>query len=287
MMRSVNKNRILPIVIILIASSLIMGKASSAADSAPKPSIPEFTVRFVNASHPVTETNPYTGINETKLVSNDSIEVAIKNQPIDVSNGYVICFNVQAKPHFEGNWTEIYPLENRTSTYNGDGTFSFAEYISHDSPAQSNSTYTIIAFPVVPTELYQASGYDVQRYYTEEGEAEGMFFAFLSAIPYDGQVDFQVEALVGHGAQVFVNDHPLAPYPIGHYGRANAFDIASGWSSSQTIRIGGATSEAIPPSSEPATNTWETLQTQLIIGIIIVVVLLVTVSVLHWKKRKS
>jgi hypothetical protein len=139
----------------------------------------------------------------------------------------------------------------------------------------------------VPTELYQASGYDVQRYYTEEGEAEGMFYAHLSAIPYDGQVDFQVEGLVGHGAQVFVNDHPLAPYPIGHYGRAIAFDMASGWSSSQTIKIGAATSEAIPPPLVPAANTWETLQTQLIIGIIILVVLLVTASAVHWKKRKS
>jgi hypothetical protein len=105
MMRNLNKYQILPIVIILMASSLIMVKTSSAADSTPKPFVPEFTVRFVNASYPVTETNPYTGINETKLASNDSIEVIIKNQPLDASNGYVICFNVRAKPHFEGNWT--------------------------------------------------------------------------------------------------------------------------------------------------------------------------------------
>jgi hypothetical protein len=271
--------------VVLLASSLMV-VSSSSAQSIPKLSVPDFTTRYVNASYLVTTTNPYTGINETELVSNDSIEITIKNQPFGYSNTYGIYFNVRAKPHFEGNWTEIYQLENRASSYNSDGNFSFAEYVSHDSPTQSNSSYTNITFPVVPTELYQATGYDIQRYHTEVGVSEGLYYAFLSAIPYGGQVDFQIEALVGHDAQMYVNDHPLAPYPIGHYEQANAFDTTSGWSSTQTITIGGNTSEVIPPS-EPTTKTWETWQSGLIIGIAIMVVLLVSVSLVYWEKRKK
>ena len=281
---SVKKHAALLLIAMLSMSSLIVVEMVS-AQSIPRPSVPDITIRYVNSSYPVTTTNPYTGINETELVSNDSIEISIKNQPFGYSNTYGIYFNVRAKPHFEGNWTEIYQLENRASSYNSDGNFSFAEYVSHDSPTQSNSGYTNITFPVVPTELYQASGYDIQRYHTEVGVSEGLYYAFLSAIPYRGQVDFQVEALVGHGAQMYVNDHPLAPYPIGHYEQANAFDIASGWSSTQTITIGGSTSEAISPS-EPTTNTWETWQLELVVSIVIVVVLTASVSLVYWKKRK-
>ncbi len=82
---------------------------SGFAQVIPKPSVPEFTVRFVDASYSVTITNPYSGISETKQISNKSIEITIKNQVFNNSN-YQIYFNVQIKPHFSNNWTEIYPL---------------------------------------------------------------------------------------------------------------------------------------------------------------------------------
>jgi len=272
---SVKKHAALLLIAMLSMSSLIVVEMVS-AQSIPRPSVPDITIRYVNSSYPVTTTNPYTGINETELVSNDSIEITIKNQPFGYSNTYGIYFNVRAKPHFEGNWTEIYQLENRASSYNSDGNFSFAEYISHDSPTQSNSSYTNITFPVVPTELYQASGYDIQRYHTEVGVSEGLYYAFLSAIPYGGQVDFQIEALVGHGAQMYVNDHPFAPYPIGHYEQATAFDLTSGWSSTHTITIGGSNS---PPEPEPFPTTLFIASVSL--GALVGIGLLV-----YFKKRK-
>jgi hypothetical protein len=255
-----------------------------------KPSVPEFTVKFVNASYTVATTNPYTGINETWLVSNDSIEITIGNLPFDYSNDHTIYFNVRTKPHFEGNWTEIYHIENLTSSYNADGTFSFAEYISHDSPTQSNSSCTNITFPVVPTELYQASGYDIQRYYTEVGVKEGMYFAFLSAIPYEGQVDFQVEALAGHNSSYWYLQHPLFPQYGGFNSPAIAYDLTSGWSNTQTITIGGNTSAPIPPStpsSESTTNAWETWQLELVIVIVIMVFSVVSISLVYLKKQKE
>ena len=69
------------------------------AQAIPKPSVPEFTGKFVNASYSVTTTNPYTGANETQQIINDSIEVTIKNQPFDHSN-YQIYYNIRTKPHF-------------------------------------------------------------------------------------------------------------------------------------------------------------------------------------------
>jgi hypothetical protein len=229
--------------LILIASSLIIVKP--AHSSIPKPSVPEFTVKFVNASYSVTATNPYTGVSETQQISNNSIQVTIKNQPFDYSNNQIY-YNIRIKPHFADNWTEVYPLENLASSYNEDGTFSYAEYISPDSPTQSNSSYTIITFPVVPTELYQASGYDVQRYYSGVEGQEGTYFAFLSAIPAGGQVDFQVEALVGHDSQMWVIEHPFYPMFGGHFASAVAYGETSGWSNTQTLTINAAASTASP-----------------------------------------
>lgn len=67
------------------------------AQSIPTPSVPEFTVKFVNASYEVPtsySTDPYTGQNVTHssyFVENSSIELTITNQPfvsfIDNING--------------------------------------------------------------------------------------------------------------------------------------------------------------------------------------------------------
>jgi len=222
--------------------------SASAESSISKPSVPEFTVKFVNASYSVTTTNPYTGLEETELISNNKIEITINNQPFGYSD-FQIYYNIRVKPHFEGDWIEVYPLRNRTSSYNEDGTFSYSQYINDDSAPQSESSFTSITFPVVPTELYLASGYDIQRCYSGADGQEGTYFAVLSAIPDGAQLDFQVEASVGHYAQVYVNDHPLAPYPIGHYEQAVAFDMTSGWSSTQTITIDGNAPTTTPTAS--------------------------------------
>lgn len=230
-------------------------QASTESASIAKPSVPEFKVKFVNASYSVTTTNPYTGLDETKLVSNNSIEVTIKNQPFDYSNNQIY-YNIRVKPHFADNWTEIYPIQNMPSSYNGDGTFSYAEYMSRDSPTQSNSSYTVITFPVVPTELYQASGYDIQRYYSGEEGQEGTYFAFLSAIPAGGQLDFQVETLVGHTSQRWVIDHPFYPTIGGHFAPAFAYDGTGGWSNTQTLTIPDTSTSASPsPSTTPSLSS--------------------------------
>ena len=258
----------------LVVSSLVM-VGSAFAESVPKPSTPEFTVKFVNASYTITTTNSYTGVDETELVCNDSIEITINNQPFDHS-GVQIYYNVRVKPRFEDDWTEVYPLGNGTSSRSGDGGFSYALYINHDSTPQSESSCTIIAFPVVPTDLYLASGYDIQRYYSGSEGQEGNTFAFLSAIPDSGQVDFQIQALVGHDSQRWVIDHPLYPTIGGHFAPAVAYDGESDWSDTQTITIGESQTSTPEPTTQtsPTPNPHEEPQQigrEAILGIVVTV----------------
>jgi hypothetical protein len=216
------KSFALVLILLLTASSLIMVKPSFA--SITKPSVPEFNIKFVDASYNVTTTDPYTGINVTQQFDNNTIEVMIKNQPFAYSiNGltYHLYYNVRTKPHFVGNWTELYPIVERlSSAYNSSGN-SYSEYISNNSPPESTSEYTVLSFS--------------------------------ADYPPNAQVDFQVEAIIGHASQAWVIQHPFAPEYGGYYEPAIAFDEISGWSNTQTVTI--STSGASPsPSSSPAST---------------------------------
>ena len=56
--------------LLVLSRSVMVG--SVFAQSLTKPSIPEFTVKFVNASYTITTTNSYTGLDETEQVRNNS-----------------------------------------------------------------------------------------------------------------------------------------------------------------------------------------------------------------------
>ncbi len=254
----------------LIFSTIVGVFLNGFAQVIPKPSVPEFTVRFVDASYSETTTNPYTGISETKQISNKSIELTIKNQVFNNSN-YQIYFNVKIKPHFIDNWTEVYPLQKRANSSIIDGTFPTAEYINSGCPIQSNSSYTKISFRVVPTELYQAVGYDIQRYYSGEENQEGRYYPILSAIPFDAQLDFQVAVLIGHASQYWVIEHPTYPSIGGYFTVAVAYDSRSDWSNTQTISIGNNVSQ------------WQII---LIVFAVIFVVVIVF-ALIYFKKHKA
>jgi hypothetical protein len=248
------------------------------AQSIPKPSIPEFTVKFVNASYSVTTTNPYTGANETQQISNNSIKITINNQFFDNSNNQIY-YNIRTKPHFAENWTEVYPIQNRTSSYNGDGTFSFALYIDDSSP-KLNSSYTTIAFPVVATEYYGESGYDIQRYYSGDIGQEGEYFAFLHGIPANAQIDFQVEALVGRNSTYWYVQHPLFPQYGGFNEPAIAYDSNSGWSNTQTIPIGEISASPTSTPTVPEFSLWT-------IPLLLTIMLALAGLVICFKKQKQ
>jgi hypothetical protein len=235
--------------VIFVTSCLTLPIAKPVnAQLVPTPSIPQFNIKFVNASYTSTTTNSYTGQSQTQLINNNSIEITIKNQPYDYSNNdspYQIYFNIRIKPHFSNtdNWTEVYPLENLTSSSaNTNGIFPYAWYIY--SPVQSNSTSTIISFQAVPTDVYpQATGYDI-------------YGTPFYGIPIDSQLDFQVEALVGHNSTYWYIQHPFTPTYGGFSVSAVAYDLASGWSNTQTITLGETafTSTTSTPIFTPPTD---------------------------------
>jgi len=258
-MSSIGKGFALILILIMAIScvSLFMTKPAL-AQSIPKPSVPTFTTKFVNASYNVTTTNSYTGKSETQQISNDSVEITIKNQQLDYSiNGlsYQIYFDVRAKPHFADNWTELYPLENLTSSHNNVA-FSYAQYID-DSLPQSISSYTISTLPVLSTDIYgaSASSYEIQTFYSGNENRNSGYASFLTAIPYGGQVDFQVEAFIGHNSTYWYIQHPLFPTYGGLYEPAIAYDSSSGWSSTQTITIGENSTSSSPTPNSTSTPT--------------------------------
>jgi hypothetical protein len=235
-MGNTNKDFWLLLVIILAVSSLMMIE-SAFAQSIPKPSVPEFTLKFVNASYATTTVNPYTGLSETKQISNNSIQIKITNQPFSYSDNQMY-YNIRAKPSFGNDWVEAYPLQNRSSSpINADGTFTMALYVDDNSP-QSKSISTTLPFPIEQTSIYGQSGnyYNIQkRYHLELNEQQ--YFSFLTDIPEGGKVDFQVEAILGHNSTYWYIQHPLYPEYGGLYQPAIAFDSTSGWSKTQTISI--------------------------------------------------
>lgn len=146
------------------------------AQSIPTPSVPEFSLKFVDNSYDVpptatSTTDLYNGKTTTTTipgyhVENLTIEVTIKNQPFpstlngNTSNLY---YNVRIKGHFGEDWTEQY------HSYSTSGTL----------PPQSSSEYTVLSFP--------------------------------ASYRFGDEVDFQVQAILGYQLMGWLPDHILVP----------------------------------------------------------------------------
>ena len=207
-MRSISKIAVLFLILDFAASSTLV-LTLAAAQSIYIPAIPTFTVAFVNSTYnvPTTySTDPYSGATITHpdyVVDNSSIQLSIKNQqqftPYQ-SNGQIINFfyNVRVKGHYAESWTNLFLL-------------------SDGLPAQSNSDYTVLAFP--------------QR---SDGSFTSISCFFGASY---GEIDFQVEALIGS----IHRDASLAMAPWVFDGQE------SGWSSTQTFIVSGNT--VIPTAS--------------------------------------
>lgn len=256
-MARVSKYLSLLFMTILVVPAILLFANPVDAQATPMPSAPEFTMKYVNESYTETSTNAYTGTKETTLITNDSIVITITNQPFGYSN-YQLYYNIRSKPHFEGNWTEVYPVMTWASSYQGGYNYSYAQYINDYSIQQSKSGYTTISFSVKPTDLYQATGYDVV--------GTGHY-----GIPYGSQLDFQVEAQVGHPSQRWVSDSWLL-VTDGSFKPAMAYDTSSGWSNTKTISIGEKSSSVQPSSTVPE---FSALAVLLLFAVIPVVIALI------------
>jgi hypothetical protein len=218
-----SKSRLSLAILLILATSLILIPSTSAVSA---PSVPQFSVKFTPSSYSVTTTDPYTDQTTTTRNQNNTIQVTIKNQPA-IDSPHQIYYNIRVRPHFEGNWTELYPLWNLASApaRSESGDFPMAQYLYHAdlplarrTPMQSNGEYTVITFAL-----------NENNEFTPDA---------LINLPVNAKVDFQVEAIVGHDAQYWYIQHPLFPTYGGLYQDSLAYDTDSGWSSTQTITVG-------------------------------------------------
>ena len=188
---------VLMLLALLVLSGLVM-VGSVFAQSIPKPSVPEFTLRLVAHPYdvaPVYEIDPYSGDEvltaEGYHVENKSIEITIKNQPFTPYT------------HEDGYEINLY-YNVRCKGHFGDDSdwkelYSRYKDPSSGNPVKSSSEYTVLS---------------------------------LSAdYPDDSQVDFQVEAIVGHYYDELAGRPVLPLYVL-------LVDETSGWSSTQTLTIG-------------------------------------------------
>lgn len=200
-MRSIRKSLALLLIVLVTTLSLMLLAESANAQKVPKPSAPEFSLRYIENSYyvpPVTAVDPYTGntvtTQEGYQASNNTIEIKIRNQPysgwINGSEVWIV-FNVQQKGHY-GNDT-------------GRTLYSFNQYNAGTLPNQSTSDFTIISVPA-------------------------------NDLPAGGSVDFQVQAIAEYKTTVIC--YPHIGTDLGAYA-ATGYAIAdySDWSDAQTIRL--------------------------------------------------
>jgi hypothetical protein len=188
-------------VAMLLALSLSVIASQPAVGSLTKPSIPEFTVTYVDNSYDVPPattswTDPYTGKTTTSTVpgyyvENKSIQITITNQPFtsykDENGSYVaLYYDIMAKGHFEEEWHNGNPSMDSYCLYS------------------SNSSTTVISEPI-------------------------------SNISDGAQIDFQIRALIGTYSRVYGT--PVPPFGTPYHDVFVGVGEASDWSDTHTITI--------------------------------------------------
>jgi hypothetical protein len=207
---------------LILALSSLITMEMTVATSIPKPSVPEFTLRFVDNSYDVPTTyfkDPYTGAEVTNQgyhVVNRTIELSIKNKPFNsyASDGQIINYylNIRTKGHYDKDWITIYSPSKGYLT-------------------QSNFDYTTVSYSVDDNE-----------------------YPFWDNVKGSATIDFQVQALIGTVHRVYNGSTTdimnIAPW---------IFEgETSDWSSTQTITIDEptqTTTSSVPqPSISPSAN---------------------------------
>lgn len=205
--------------IALMICSVFFGCLSNAQAEAsiPKPSIPEFTIKYVDKSYdiaPTTTVDPYNGQTITtpgSHVKASAIEIRIKNEDFspfttDSGNHKVnYYYNIRWKGHFEEKWNNAF----------------LANYGSGFFP-RSTGTETVFS-----TDGQYTCGFNIPN--------------TANFSPGD-QIDFQVEAMIGY----IVDPGPF---------ESEIFKgETSGWSSTKTITISGNPNSNTSPTQSPAST---------------------------------
>ncbi len=227
-----SKRAVLLLIVILTVSSLIVVKPEHALAQITTPTPPPVTPSSNPTSMPTpTPTPPAPTPTPTpsypkplvpeftvKLISSlpeaneTTIELAIRNQPFDRNNiyNYSFVYNVRIRTSDE-NWTDLYDAE--------DG-----------YPTQSNSDYTVLSYVLGESAYYPPADYPLSP------------SVKVGILPTSGQVDFQVEAMIGYRDRGVYSDG-IMPYVFK--------GEKSGWSNIQTLTISDSPTPSPEPQPEP------------------------------------
>jgi hypothetical protein len=216
-MNNISKSLALILILIIAISSLsIIIVNPSNAQTIPKPSVPEFTVKAVDHSYVVpasTSIDPYTGKQITHpsyKVENKTVDVTIRNQIFTPTNleGNVtgLFYIIRWKGHFE-NWTGYY-----------DGN----DYLNINHVGDDSKIWGIEALN---------SDYTVKS------------FSDFNGLQTGAEIDFQVRAIIGFNFLYF-GGH-IQPIGTVFYNVQE-----SDWSNIQTVKI-GETSTSPNPTPTP------------------------------------
>ncbi len=213
-MGKISKTLALFLTLIIATSCLTLLMVNSAnAQTIPKPSVPEFTIKVVHHSvdqPAIYSIDPYTGENKTVVEAKHdvwtSVVVTIMNQhfiPYADAEGNTInlYYNVRSKGSFSENWVEL-------------------ENINYGFPTPSQ-------IPSPPSEDY------LELDYTANYSS-------------NAQLDFQVQAMIG-----FIHDieNPYGGMDNRYYPVFTG--ESSGWSNTQTITIGQSSTLPSPSPTVP------------------------------------
>ncbi len=219
------KSVVLLLVLIMIILCLFMVKPEHASAQVTTPTPPPVTPSSSPASTPTpTSTLPTPTLNypkpsvpqfTAKLVhpqpdaNETEIELTITNQPFDADNPnhYSLVYNVRIRTPDDENWTDLYNAE--------DG-----------YPAQSSTDYTVLLYVLGESAYYPPADYPL---------APSMK---VGVLPTEGQVDFQVEAMIGYRDRGTYSNG-IMPYVFK--------GEKSGWSNTQTIDVSDSPTQTHEP----------------------------------------
>jgi hypothetical protein len=275
-MNGLNRLLTASFIFLILSSLLVTSFTSTTVQAASKPSVPQFSVKFVDNSYDVpasttTATDPYTGKETTTThlgyhVEKYDLEVTIKKQSFTSytnADGYTcnLYCNVQVKGHFEENWKVFY------------------------SDSQS---YVFI--------MWSGSQDIVVSYTLCEYDAT----MFLGKPPSGSQLDFRVEAFAGYWRDPMPQESAL-----GIREQILVRDESSGWSDIQTITITYDASLSLPsqtvtspentstpsdgkPTSPTDSTTQKNFATSvnILLGVIVILLCVTVVLVIMFFRRQ-
>ena len=211
------KLAVLLLIAVLAASNLLVIDVASTIAAVPKPSIPEFTLKFEAHPYdvpPIYEVDQYTGENvmtqEGYHVENRSLVITIENQPFTPftdADGHAVSlfYNFSVKGRYGEDWKYCgcYPA--------------------------SDSDYTVVSFGLADSfrEGYLCLG------------------SFLGDIPADGEVDIRVQARIGTYIESREPWYFMDVYDVKFTGET------SEWSETQTVKLSANQSPTPSPTTTP------------------------------------